>query len=201
MQARGSGQADDRGFTVLVTGFGPFPKVPVNPTAAVARALDGAEVAGARVVGRVLPVDWAQGLPALDAAVAEAQPDVLIMLGVAPRAGIQVERVARNRCEVRADVAGATGPAVLAADGPAELATTLPWEALCALGAAPSDDAGGYLCNAVFYRAMQAHPQIAQRGFVHVPHGDPGPVEAFVRRAIGVLRGQDQAGMDQSMGA
>ena len=79
-------------------------------------------------------------------------------------------------------------------------------EALCALGAQPSDDAGGYLCNAVFYRALWAHAQVPQRGFVHVPHGDPAPVLAFVRRAVGVLaqgpaQARDQAGIDQSMGA
>lgn len=197
MQARDAVRAAD-GFTVLVTGFGPFPGVPVNPTAAVAQALDGQIVAGARVAGRVLPVDWSTGLPALDAAVAAVHPDALIMLGVAPRDGIQVERVARNRCNARPDVGGATGPVAVDADGPAELSTTLPWEALCAVGAEPSDDAGGYLCNAVFYRALRQHDQVPQRGFVHVPHGDPAPVTAFVRRAIAVLR--DQAGIDQSMG-
>ncbi|MCB9522587.1 MAG: hypothetical protein H6702_04295 [Myxococcales bacterium] len=191
---------------MLVTGFGPFPGVPVNPTAAVASALDGARVAGVRVVGRVLPVDWAAGLPALDAAVAEVAPDALLMLGVAPRGGIEVERVARNQVNAKPDVQGLAGPATLAPDGPAELATTLPWEALCALGAQPSDDAGGYLCNAVFYRALWAHAQVPQRGFVHVPHGDPAPVLAFVRRAVGVLaqgpaQARDQAGIDQSMGA
>ena len=43
---------------VLVTGFGAFPGVPVNPTAAIARAVDGARLGPVEVMGIVLPVSY-----------------------------------------------------------------------------------------------------------------------------------------------
>ena len=36
-------------------------------------------------------------------------------------------------------------------------------------GEAPSDDAGEYLCNYVFYRLMRTFDFIPSRGFVHTP--------------------------------
>ena len=41
--------------TILVTGFEPFGHTPVNPAEHVARALDGVEIEGARIVARVVP--------------------------------------------------------------------------------------------------------------------------------------------------
>ena len=41
---------------VLVTGFEPYGKTPVNPAEGVARALDGEAVGDARIVGRVVPL-------------------------------------------------------------------------------------------------------------------------------------------------
>ncbi len=167
---------------LLVTGFGPFPGVEDNPTARLARALDGASLAGRRVAGRVLPTAWADAWPTLAAAVAEVEPRALIMLGVATkRARIEVERVAHNRCAAREDHAGC-GPAAdqVIAGGPATLPTRLPWADLVDGAVGTSDDAGDYLCNLVFYRALHdlALPLV---GFVHVP---AAPDEAAVRRLV-----------------
>ncbi len=167
---------------VLVTGFGPFPGVDENPTAWLARGLDGATLAGRRVAGRALPTAWAEAWPTLRAAVAAVEPRALIMLGVATgRARIEVERVARNRCAARVDHAGCgpDGDAVVLG-GPATLPTRLPWRDLVGADVGVSDDAGDYLCNLVFYRALHdlALPLV---GFVHVP---PAPDEAAVWRLV-----------------
>ena len=190
---------------LLVTGFGPFPGVAHNASGAAARALHGQRLRGTsrdfHLTGAVLPVTWGEAWPRLAAAVAACAPHALIMLGVSRRPGIEVERLAHNRTSRRPDAAG-RGPGssaeaqpgvdlvgsddaedVLDPFGPPQLATTLPWQPFevpvstegFALGT--SLDAGGYLCNFVFYKALRHLPGIGQRGFVHLPPGD-GPGDA-----------------------
>ena len=69
--------------TVLLTGFEPFAGFDRNPGALIVEALDGRRIAGARIVGRVLPVD----LRRIDAAIADVlarvQPDAVVALGLA----------------------------------------------------------------------------------------------------------------------
>lgn len=171
--------------TILVTGFGPFPGVAYNPSGAAAKAIDGERVGQVAFVGRQVPVSWARAWPAIRAAVDEVAPVALVMLGVAvARQQICVERVARNVRSQRADCDGAYPTACL--DGPAELPSTLPWEALCAEGVIPWDDAGSYLCNEVFYRAAAELPQVPYRGFIHIPQGPIEPVLDLLRRLASV---------------
>ena len=160
--------------TLLVTGFGAFPGVAENPSGALARALDGLEHRGVRIIGREIETSWARAWPAL-AKLAEAEaPDALVMLGVSPRADVELELTARNMCGLRDDCDGRQPEeTLLVADGPATLATTLPWQAL---DVATSEDAGEYLCNAVFYLAQHHLPAIPLRGFVHLP--DTGAPDA-----------------------
>jgi pyroglutamyl-peptidase len=113
--------------------------------------------------------------------VRETEPDVVICFGQADgRTGISVERFAHNLDDAASldnDAAPASGAAI-DPDGPAAYSSTLPVEriveALRAEGipASASRDAGGFLCNHVFYVLMrvleQERPQ-ARGGFVHVP--------------------------------
>ena len=173
---------------LLITGFGPFPGVADNPTARAALTLDGATLSGLRVAGRVLPTSWARAWPTLHAAVAALRPHAVLMLGVAARRSlIEVELVARNHAAARADVDGDLGPGGEVLPGaPATLRTRLPWEALLGEGVAASEDAGDYLCNALFYRALHdLRPSFV--GFVHVPDGPVGPTLAFVGRVAARL--------------
>ncbi|MCB9547357.1 MAG: hypothetical protein H6706_16115 [Myxococcales bacterium] len=168
--------------TILVTGFGPFPGVAHNISAVVARAVDGAVLGGLKCRGAVLDTSWARAWPQLEAAVGDAAPLGLILLGVAPRPQVEVERVARNRRQPRPDCDGALPAGALVADeGPAELWTTLPIGA----GQATSEDAGGYLCNEVFYAALHRLPTVPFRGFVHLP-GDA--LWAGLRTVGGLVR-------------
>ena len=72
--------------TVLVTGYGPFAHTPVNPAEVVARALDGTTIAGARVVGAVVPNVFFTVLEVVQAKIAEVRPAAVLMLGVPFRA-------------------------------------------------------------------------------------------------------------------
>ena len=86
--------------TLLLTFFGPFPGVPVNPTVALA---EGAQRLLTRmrpdlnVITRELPVSYDGSSTALRAALQDVQPDALISLGVAVgRDVVSLEQVAIN---------------------------------------------------------------------------------------------------------
>lgn len=178
---------------VLITGFEPFGGSAVNPSQQLVDALDG-DVAKA-----LLPVSYARAAGALRDAIAEHGPDVVICFGQADgRTGISIERFAHNLDEATTtdnDEAPGSGAAI-DPDGPAAYGSSLPVdelvEALRAEGipAAPSRDAGGFLCNHVFYVLMRTLGQSARGGFVHVPllpeldkDAASMPLETLVRAA------------------
>ena len=94
--------------TVLVTGFEPFAGDSVNPSQAVAEALDGEHIAGHRVVAAVLPTEFGRTLAQLESLIREHRPTLVLALGQAGgREGISLERVAINLIDARiADNAG-----------------------------------------------------------------------------------------------
>jgi pyroglutamyl-peptidase len=157
---------------VLVTGFEPFGGSSVNPSQQLVDALDG------DVAKTLLPVSYARAANALRDAIAEHEPDVVICFGQADgRTGISIERFAHNLDEATTtdnDEAPGSG-APIDPDGPDAYASSLPVDdiivALRAEGipAQPSRDAGGFLCNHVFYVLMRALEGNARGGFVHVP--------------------------------
>jgi pyroglutamyl-peptidase len=117
----------------------------------------------------------------LRGAVRASSPDVVICFGQADgRTEISIERFAHNLDEaVKTDNDGAAGSGTaIDPGGPAAYPATLPVDELVAalraeaIPAAPSRDAGGYLCNHVFYVLMgllEAERPQALGGFVHVP--------------------------------
>jgi pyroglutamyl-peptidase len=161
--------------TLLVTGFEPFGGSTVNPSQQLVEALDG-DVATA-----LLPVSYARAANVLRAAVAEHEPDAVICFGQADgRTGISVERFAHNLDEATTtdnDEAPGSG-APIDPGGPAAYASSLPVDRIVAalrasgIPAAPSRDAGGFLCNHVFYvlmRTLEQRGRDTRGGFVHVP--------------------------------
>lgn len=154
-------------MNVLVTGFGSFPGVDENPTEALARAVDGTELDGARVYGRVLPVSFARGPDEAIEAARALDAGLVIGLGVAvDRPSVCVERVGRMCVARSADVDGSLEAGLM---GPELVWSTVDVAALCgALGAVPSEDAGAYVCNAWLYRVTEALAPVPV-GFVHVP--------------------------------
>jgi pyroglutamyl-peptidase len=159
---------------VLATGFEPFGGSSVNPSQQLVEALDG------DVVTALLPVSYARAAAALRDAVREAEPDVVLCFGQADgRTGISIERFAHNLDEATPtdnEAAPGSGAAIDPA-GPAAYPSTLPVDDLVAalraegIPAAASRDAGGFLCNHVFYVLMGllAERPPAIGGFVHVP--------------------------------
>jgi pyroglutamyl-peptidase len=162
-------------MNVLVTGFLPFGGSTVNPSQQLVDALDG-DVAKA-----LLPVSYARAADTLREAIAEHDPDVVICFGQADgRTGISIERFAHNLDEAAMtdnDEAPGSG-APIDLHGPVAYPSSLPVDDIVAalrtegIPAAPSRDAGGFLCNHVFYvlmRTLEQRARATRAGFVHVP--------------------------------
>ena len=164
---------------ILVTGFEPFGGQNLNPSWEVARALHGLQLQGAQVVAVQLPCVFAQALPALQQALMQHTPDIVLALGQAEgRCDLSVERIAINVMDARIlDNAGAQPIDVpVIAGGPASYFSTLPIKSLVAglrasgFPASVSQTAGTFVCNQVFYALQHTLAgQGVHSGFVHLP--------------------------------
>ena len=162
----------------LITGFEPFGGYELNPSAEIARRLDGMRVGGVPVVGRVLPVDMAAVDDAFADALRGVDPAAVILLGLAPgEPMIRLERVALNLADFSIpDNAGARlADQPLDRKGDVGVWSRLPLRAIQArllaagIPARLSETAGTYLCNAAMYRALAAVPRRVPCGFIHLP--------------------------------
>jgi pyroglutamyl-peptidase len=152
---------------ILVTGFEPFDGQSINPSWAVASALHGAAIAGAQVTAVQLPCVFAQALPALQQALAQHRPDIVLALGQA--INVQDARIPDNAGAQPIDL-----PVI--AGGPAAYFSTLPIKALVAglkaagFPASVSQTAGTFVCNQVFYALQHTLAGLGvHSGFVHLP--------------------------------
>ena len=166
----------------LVTGFSGYGGRGRNPSAEVAKALEGKAIAGLRVVGRVLPVSYAKLQPLLQDLFEELKPRVVVSIGLWPGdPTIRLERVGINVADFEIpdnDGAFLTDAPVNASGATAALAT-LPLRAIEAdllaagIPARLSATAGTFLCNATLYTIValaQTMRPLALAGFVHVPY-------------------------------
>jgi pyroglutamyl-peptidase len=188
----------------LVTGFEPFGGADVNSSQKLVEALASEPPDGVELATAVLPVSWARAADELGRALDSAQPELVVCFGQADgRAHVEVERFALN-FDDGSDDEGETRRAEIVADGPVAYRSSLPVDAIVealraeAIPAAASRDAGGYLCNHVFYALMQtlAERDGVRGGFVHVPllpeqaldRATPTvPLETLVRAARTIL--------------
>jgi pyroglutamyl-peptidase len=167
---------------ILVTGFGPFPGMPENPSAQLVMTLAQPRIAKAfNLEARILPTKFSEAGPALARAIAEVRPDIVVCFGVASKTDtIRVERAAWNVVDpVKQDEAGHRHKGnKVRADGPEGYGTTLPVPDIVAdltragFMAGGSNDAGDYLCNYIFYQLMHDIATCGQKrmgGFVHIP--------------------------------
>jgi pyroglutamyl-peptidase len=170
--------------TILLTGFEPFGNTPVNPAERVAKLLDGSRLGEADIVSRIVPSSFFQCIDCVTKAIAEVQPDVVLMLGeYSGRATITVERLAQNLNDGArynlADNAGAHLQDVLTVEGgPAAIYTTVPLRAMvvamrdAGIPADISDAAGTFCCNHLHYGILHhvAEKKLPVRvGWIHLP--------------------------------
>lgn len=164
--------------TVLVTGFEPFGGDAANPSGDAVRLLADSWDGPAELVTDVLPVAFASAAARLRELVTRHSPDVVVMVGLAGgRSAIGVERVAINLADARIPDNDGAQPVdePVVAGAPAAHFATLPVKAIVAamrnagLAAEVSHSAGTFVCNHVFFAALEAVPAGVAAGFVHVP--------------------------------
>jgi pyroglutamyl-peptidase len=162
---------------IVVTGFGPFPRVRVNPTTALARAVTKRlRASGLATEALILETSYAGGLPRLRAHLAASRPRAVLMLGLAARARkIRVELFGRGHASpLHPDASGGT-PSAMPATAALPLRTTAGPEAALAslrrrgLRSALSPSAGRYLCDACYASALKHAGSGVPVIFIHVP--------------------------------
>ena len=181
---------------VLITGFGPFPGAPFNPTEHLVRRLSrrrSQHIPTGRIA-RVFHVSYAAVAAELPQLIARHRPDVILLFGLASRRReLCIETQAVNARSVLLPDAAGVLPADRTIDpqGPSSRLGRAPHQRLLAVARASgvparlSRDAGRYLCNFAFWHALQAaaaadKPPIVQ--FVHVPLVRAAPMPVSRRR-------------------
>ena len=170
-----------RGCRVLITGFGAFPGVHFNPTARLAAALAAVRRPGLEDVLRIAHVfetSYAAVEQALPAVLADVRPDVVLLFGLATRTPfLRIETRALNRrSALFADVRGCHPMNVaITPRAPVALRGNAPHQRLAiaarraGVEAQLSHNAGRYLCNYIYWRALELTAGQPLVQFVHVP--------------------------------
>ncbi len=184
---------------VLITGFGPFPGAPFNPSAQLAKALARRRrpaLASLDISTHVFATRYAAVDHDLKELLAQ-KPDVVLLFGVAGRRRhVCVETRARNAASLIFPDAGGTKPAqqTIEPGAPAAIRGPAPFMRLLQAlrqGRVParlSRDAGSYLCNYVYWHALRGsrggRPLVQ---FVHIPASRKIPRRRLVGAAEALL--------------
>jgi pyroglutamyl-peptidase len=167
--------------TILVTGFEPFGGETVNASWEAAQRLEGWRSGQFAAVARLMPCAYDASVIEFIRAIETLRPDAVLMTGqAARRATVSVERFARNLDNAAAaDNHGALRRQTKIADSaPERLEATAPVseiaDAIRTSGypARVSTNAGGFVCNHLYFGALQhlsglgrATPAV----FLHLP--------------------------------
>ena len=168
---------------ILITGFGPFPGAPYNPTQPLVARLTRLRrpaFSDVELSSHIFPVTYKAVDRELPLAVADHRPHALLMFGLASRAGyVRIESRARNAVTMLwPDAAHTHARKGSISDGAGAKMFGPPTAKLLraavgtGLDARASRDAGSYLCNYLSWRAIEAvnaanGPRLA--AFVHIP--------------------------------
>ncbi len=168
---------------ILVTGFGPFLGLAVNPSEALARHVADVDHPTHDFVAlSPLPVELEHAAERARQEAVSRSACAILALGVARSSDeIRIESTGRNRSQsnepdARGQIASVE---IILESAPATLRSPLDLRAigrsLDANGIRwrESDDAGGYVCNDLYFRLLDAHRGGAAppTAFVHVPLG------------------------------
>ena len=183
---------------ILVTAFGPFDGRPLNASSLALHAL---KAGFPRIHTRILPVDSVIAPSRLKHAMRRLRPDILLMLGEAAGSNaVRLETTAWNELDFRIpDIKGRQpSKRPILPKGPDSYSSSLPlakWNTALARAGHPvsfSDDPGRYLCNQVFYAAMNHIHTTGlpcRAGFIHLPLAADYPTGKAADALSDMLRG------------
>lgn len=187
-------------MTTLVTGFEPFGGASVNVSEEIVTAL--AALGRPGLVTAVLPTSYRRSEAAIGELLHRHRPATVLLLGLAGSAEkLRLEQVALNLNDAAApDNDGECRERrPIVEEAPVAYRSTLPLERMAAtarrLGEEVefSRDAGGYVCNHVFFTAAHlaatTFPE-TRTGFVHLPDLGPdvGKAEPRLQRFVDILQ-------------
>jgi pyroglutamyl-peptidase len=168
---------------ILITGFGPFPGAPFNPTEPLVERLlrlRRPALAGVEFSSHIFPVTYQAVDRELPQLLAKHRPQALLMFGLASRTCyVRIETRARNAIttlwpdadHARVRKGSISGHADAVPFGPHTLKLLRAADAT-GVDARASRDAGSYLCNYLSWRAIEAaggNTGLRLAAFVHVP--------------------------------
>ena len=183
-------------LTILITGFGPFPTAPFNPTETLVRRLARIRrpaLADVRIVPHVFATSYQAVDRDLSKLIANHAPDAILMFGLAARRSLlTVETRARNAVStLLVDAEGALTRHRAIVPGQPAARLLAPW---CRTLVRPikaarvpaklSRDAGRYVCNYLCWRTAEAAAQAdgPLAAFVHIPQIRRSPRRFVDRR-------------------
>jgi pyroglutamyl-peptidase len=172
---------------LLITGFEPFDDYSINPSAELAKLVNGKIIGKYEVVGVVLPLDYNTAFFELKTLVEDHTPDVLLCIGQANRSAITVERIAINaRSNKRPDnYENIPDTDVISEQGPPAFFTNIDPHPLVEaiekedIPAFVSYHAGIFGCNWIIYKVMEwinTNRLNLLATFIHIP---PLPAQAI----------------------
>ena len=166
-------------MSIVIFGYEPFLEFKENPSGLIAQGLDGEEIAGHRVKGITLPVDYSRLEGLIVSALNREKPVLAFGLGLAAgRNNVTPEKIAVNY--KHATEPDNTGRIILDekidAGQPDGLFVNFPIEGMVeeinrqGVPASLSLSAGAYLCNnAMFVIVREARKAGFPGGFIHIP--------------------------------
>ncbi len=165
---------------LLITGFAPFGGDRINPSWQAVEALPDT-VGSWELIKRELPVTFRDAPKALFETVVQAEPDAVLMIGLAASRGeVTLERQGVNEMTARIPDNEGDQPQnePVIPGGPEVLFSTLPVEDMteaildAGVPARLSEDAGRFVCNALLYSALyelERSDDPIPAAFIHVP--------------------------------
>jgi pyroglutamyl-peptidase len=175
--------SENEKLRILITGFGPFPGAPYNPTMPLVKRLTQLRrpaLADVKLIGHIFHVTYSTVDRELPQLIARHRPQALLSFGLADRtAHVRVETRARNAVTTtfpdadrhRARMGSIAAGTDALMFGP-HTARLLRMAVGTGIDARASRDAGSYLCNYLSWRAIEATEKDngpALAAFVHVP--------------------------------
>jgi pyroglutamyl-peptidase len=168
---------------IVITGFGPFPGAPFNPTMPLVKRLSGLRrpaLDDVEISSHIFHVTYNTVDRELPELIAARRPHALLMFGLAGRTShLRIETRARNAITTTFPDAdrhvarkGTIAPGAHPVPFGPHVARLLRAARATGIDARPSRDAGSYLCNYLSWRAIEATrtedgPRLA--AFVHIP--------------------------------
>ncbi|MGL4323300.1 MAG: hypothetical protein ACRCTD_04600 [Beijerinckiaceae bacterium] len=169
---------------ILVTGFGPFPHVRVNPTQAIIKRLvqqRGFDHIGLAIIPHIFPTRWSILDAEVEKVITHSDADAVLHLGVAARRKhISIETVARTGSRrMLPDASGVSQAAMPAGHiEPQHYKIAASAEQIhAAIGHETSavrisNNAGRYLCNGIYAKSLALRATKQEKRptvFIHVP--------------------------------